>query len=258
MFCSCQVIFNLYFKKMQNNQRPLAPSLNEQFITIIDDRPVTTSRQVAEAFGKDHKNVLQSIDQLECSFDFNQLNFQPISYKDSYGRKQKEYAITRDGFFMLAMGFTGAKAMEFKEAFITAFNNMEQIVQRRMYGESITLTEIRKKVKNFEHRSASKETRLYPLTAARHAIGYSTGANQVEKTRYGHLLCFQQGLWYCDEDYVIMKIRMRTALNQRQLALDAPPLMPPAPEQLSIFSGVVVEMPNINSNIGVNDFIAKS
>lgn len=221
---------------MRDIRKSPAPSINEQFITVIDDKPVTTSRKIAEAFGKEHKNLLRDIDQLECSYDFNRLNFEPISYKDTYGRKQKEYAITRDGFFMLAMGFTGAKAMEFKEAFITAFGQMEHIIQRRMYGETISLTELRKKVKNFEHRSASKSTRLYPLTAVRRQIGYKSAVDAAEKKRYGHLLCFQHNIWWADEDYVMMKIRQRTAMNQRQLAVDAPPLMPSPPDQLQLNS----------------------
>lgn len=94
-------------------------------VSMENDRPVTTSLVVAEAFYKQHKNVLRDIEALECSVEFNRLNFEPISYKDSMNRSKPAYNITRDGFTFLAMGFTGSKAAEFKEKFIMAFNAME-------------------------------------------------------------------------------------------------------------------------------------
>ena len=57
-----------------------------------------TRRQVAEHFGKQHKNVLQSIGNLECSDEFARLNFQPSEYLDDKGEARAEYATTRDGF----------------------------------------------------------------------------------------------------------------------------------------------------------------
>lgn len=87
---------------------------------------LTTSLNVAEVFGKEHKNVLKDIRELDCSDEFNRLNFEPISYEDSYGRSQSAMAITRDGFSFLVMGYTGKKAAQFKEQYITKFNQMEQ------------------------------------------------------------------------------------------------------------------------------------
>lgn len=87
------------------------------------------SLQVAEMFDKNHKNVLRDIQSLDCSEEFNRLNFEPISYKDKYGRKQKAVAMTRDGFVFLVMGYRGKKAAQFKEAYIRRFNEMERFVQ---------------------------------------------------------------------------------------------------------------------------------
>lgn len=97
-----------------------------QLVTITDQRAVTTSLVIAEAFEKQHKNVLQAISRLECSKEFTELNFQPSSYLDSTGRALPMYQVTRDGFTFLAMGFTGKRAAEFKERFIEAFNAMER------------------------------------------------------------------------------------------------------------------------------------
>jgi Rha family phage regulatory protein len=93
-----------------------------------------SSRQVAGEFNKQHKNVLQSIDAITdptngASEDFTRLNFQPSSYSDSSGKKNREYLMTKDGFAILTMGFTGKKAMRFKEAYINRFNQMESFIR---------------------------------------------------------------------------------------------------------------------------------
>jgi len=84
------------------------------------------SRDIALHFGKQHKNVLQSIDKsMQELGDFGRLNFQPIEYLDPMGRKQRGFNLTRDGFTITAMGFTGSDAMEWKVKYMTAFNAME-------------------------------------------------------------------------------------------------------------------------------------
>jgi Rha family phage regulatory protein len=73
--------------------------------------------------------VLQAIETLDCSKEFNRLNFQPNYYLDARNRAQPMYYITRDGFSFLVMGFTGIQAARFKEDFINAFNRMEKHLQ---------------------------------------------------------------------------------------------------------------------------------
>ncbi|MDR1397638.1 MAG: Rha family transcriptional regulator, partial [Desulfarculales bacterium] len=88
---------------------------------------VASSRQIAVHFEKKHKNVLQQIQDLRrlCPYEFNELNFQPVNYQDEKGESRPEYLLTRDGFCLLAMGFTGAKALKFKLAYIETFNALE-------------------------------------------------------------------------------------------------------------------------------------
>lgn len=100
---------------------------NEEVLT-------TTSRKIADAFGKEHKNVIRDIENLDCSDKFTQLNFELSVYKDKSGKQNKEYIITKDGFVMLAMGYTGEKAMSFKEAYIAEFNAMDAEL-KRIYKE---------------------------------------------------------------------------------------------------------------------------
>ena len=73
-------------------------------------------------FGKDHANVLKTIRSIDCSASFNAVNFNAVEYKDSKGEMRPEYLITRDGFTLLVMGFTGEKAMQWKNFF--AFCNI--------------------------------------------------------------------------------------------------------------------------------------
>ena len=84
---------------------------------------------VARMLEKEHKDVLKSIRNLDCSEEFLRRNFAPISYSDQYGRAQRAYAMTRDGFTFLVMGYRGKKAARFKEAYIRRFNEMESFIR---------------------------------------------------------------------------------------------------------------------------------
>lgn len=107
-------------------------SVHTPSVIIRNHRPITTSTAVAEFFGKQHKNVIQKIETLDCSPEFNGLNFQPVKYTDAKGEKRPSYEMTKDGFVFLVMGFTGKKAAAFKEAYIAAFNRMEaQVLHQR-------------------------------------------------------------------------------------------------------------------------------
>lgn len=87
---------------------------------------VVSSRDVAESFEKRHDNVMRDIDKLQKDvLNFEEM-FQESSYEDSYGRNQKCYLMNRDGFSLLAMGFTGQKALDWKLKYIEAFNALEK------------------------------------------------------------------------------------------------------------------------------------
>ncbi|WP_410679166.1 Rha family transcriptional regulator [Avibacterium paragallinarum] len=92
---------------------------------------MTDSRKVAYYFGKQHKNILKRLENLNCSAEFNRLNFKPVKYTDSKGEKRPMYLMTQDGFTLLVMGFTGKKAMQFKEAYINEFNQMKSWITSR-------------------------------------------------------------------------------------------------------------------------------
>lgn len=71
-------------------------------------------------------NILPEVRDLDYSPEFNASNFGMVEYVDAKGEARTEYAMTRDGFTFLAMGFTGKEAARWKENYIAAFNAMEQ------------------------------------------------------------------------------------------------------------------------------------
>jgi Rha family phage regulatory protein len=103
-------------------------------LTVNNGKIKATSLEVAKHFWPDknnHRNVLQAIENLECSQAFSEHNFVRVAYMDKKGESRPMYEMTRDGFMFLAMGFTGAKAAWTKERFIAAFNSMEEQLLRR-------------------------------------------------------------------------------------------------------------------------------
>ena len=99
-------------------------------VNIDQDRIVTDSQTLARTFGKQHKTVLRAYDSLKCSAEFSRHNFAPADYLDAQGKLRRRITMTKDGFAMLAMGFTGPEAAVFKEDFIRAFNEMADALRR--------------------------------------------------------------------------------------------------------------------------------
>ena len=91
------------------------------------------SRDVAEHFEKQHKDVLESIRNLVAENSATKSMFIEATYENR-GKLYPQYEITRDGFSPLVMGFTGQKALDWKLKYIAAFNEMESEL-KRIYAE---------------------------------------------------------------------------------------------------------------------------
>ena len=111
-----------------------AISINFQnFVQIQNSQIVTTSEFIAQAFGKQHKHVLEKIEQIskEIKASFFEPNFRlkAKQVRTGFGfRETKSYELTKDGFMLLVMGFTGKQAMAIKIAYIEAFNAMSEAI----------------------------------------------------------------------------------------------------------------------------------
>jgi Rha family phage regulatory protein len=111
----------------------LIPSASSIEIQFINNQSVISSKALAEHFGKQHKEVLRKIELLKQDIEpaeYHERNFTPMIIDVEIGkgatRQDTAYAITRDGFTLLAMGFTGKRALRWKIAYIEAFNRMEE------------------------------------------------------------------------------------------------------------------------------------
>ena len=105
--------------------------INDQSVEfeVVNSGVFTTSLSVANVFNKRHSDILAQIREFPTD-DFTERNFPLSEYTDSTGRKLPCYNLTRDGFSLLVMGFTGAKAYKWKIEFIKAFNLMEAELTR--------------------------------------------------------------------------------------------------------------------------------
>lgn len=99
-------------------------------VRLVNGHPITSTRNIAKAFGKNHRDVTRIIPRLDCSDQFLTANFCAVKYIHR-GNEYTEYLVTKDGFTFLAMGFTGKKAAEFKEKYIAEFNRMEAQLKKQ-------------------------------------------------------------------------------------------------------------------------------
>lgn len=111
------------------NQKQI--STVKKHLTVKNGQVMTTSLDLANFFDKKHKHILEAVMNLDCPSDFTGPNFRPSTYRDPTGRELPMLEITRKGFVLLGMGFTGARAMEFKIAYLEAFDQMEKSLGAR-------------------------------------------------------------------------------------------------------------------------------
>ena len=166
-----------------------------------------TSLQVAEHFGKRHPDVLRAIRKLEVSEEFSRCNFAPRDYFDERGKVQPMYDITRDGFAMLAMGFTGKEAARWKEAYISTFNAMEAKLRALYVSPLLSQNEFRSGIK--------LQTKLQLMEQSRstmHALVQETCPHAKENL-------------YFQLRYVNDALGIPTASSKRLLGQDAPDLI---------------------------------
>lgn len=99
--------------------------MNEIILSTQNGEPVASSRQIAESFGKEHKSVLRSVEDLVAQNCAAKSMFYETTFENR-GKQYPMYLMNRDGFSLLVMGFTGKAALEWKLKYIQAFNEMEK------------------------------------------------------------------------------------------------------------------------------------
>lgn len=111
--------------------------MNDIILSTQNGEPVASSRDVAKRFGKEHKDVLRAIKSITAQNCAVTQMFYQSEYTAGTGKKYPMYLMNRDGFSLLAMGFTGKEAVQWKLKYIEAFNQMEkQLTQRPQLSRS--------------------------------------------------------------------------------------------------------------------------
>lgn len=131
-------------------------------VQIKNNQVVVSSRQVAEKFGKLHKDVLESIRNILVA-ENSATKFYQESTHEYRGQKFPEYLMNRDGFTLLAMGFTGKDALQWKMKYIAAFNEMEA----KLNGKPVSLLkekEIEARLNNSRARMAAEYRKIAEKT----------------------------------------------------------------------------------------------
>lgn len=141
-----------------------------------EERTVVSSLDIAETFGKEHRRVLQDIREIGCSEEFRLHNFVQSSYENSQGKQQPMFLVTRDGFVLLAMGYTGELAMRFKEAYIKQFNAMESALRGKLIEREKGIAVRQALTKALQQ--STENDRM-------HGHAYSTYTNVIYKVLFG-------------------------------------------------------------------------
>ena len=132
-----------------------------ELVVIQNRQAVTSSLQIAESFEKEHRNVLQAIDELIGVAE----NSADLFYEDSYIHPQNKqryrmFYMNRDGFTLLAMGLNGKKALKFKLKYIEAFNQMEQMLIEQPRSENAKLEIQRMRAEAMLNNSRTRQAKL--------------------------------------------------------------------------------------------------
>ena len=127
-------------------------------VTIRDGEVRASSADIASGFDKTHRDVVRAIDnlikKLQEAGREDVRNFEHTAIPDRYGRPQRAYEMDRDGFSLLAMGFTGAKALEWKLKFLEAFRRMEEALSNSQATNANHLSSLHPLLQTAEGRDA--------------------------------------------------------------------------------------------------------
>lgn len=112
-----------------------------RLVVINNNQIVVSSKDIAEHFGKQHKDVLENIHNILAAENSATKFYQETTHQNR-GKDYKAYLMNRDGFSLLAMGFTGKKALQWKLKYIEAFNEMEETLKQGYLEEPVNPSEL--------------------------------------------------------------------------------------------------------------------
>lgn len=139
---------------------------------------VVTSLDVAETFEKEHYHVMEDIREIQSKISTTEFSglFYEEEYKAANGKKNPVYYMNRDGFTLLAMGYTGQKAMRFKLAYINQFNQMEELLKGKLIEREKGIA---------VHQSLTKAIQQSGENERTHGHAYSLYTDLIYKVVFG-------------------------------------------------------------------------
>lgn len=148
-----------------------------KLVTVAHGKPVANSKDIAEKFGKTHRQVLRNIRELlnDIGDDLGGCEFALSSYTSSQNKVLPCYELDRDAFALLAMGFTGKPALQWKLKYISAFNKMESA----LIGGSSVMQSLNEAVRLMEEDKAI-------------ASAFGKGLNEWKNKRKDHMAKVEQ------------------------------------------------------------------
>jgi Rha family phage regulatory protein len=169
--------------KMTNPQMVQIDAERNPVVFAKDGEIFASSRDVAAFFGKEHRHVLDAVDNLiKTESDLGLLNFRQTPYVEAQnGQTYRSYEMDRDGFTLLAMGFTGGKALKWKLRYIEAFKAMEAELRRIAHsGPTIDLNDpgaLRGLLLTYSEKALVLERRVQELLPSQEALQRISGAD---------------------------------------------------------------------------------
>lgn len=161
-----------------------------KLVDVVNNEIVVSSRQVAEHFGKEHKNVLASISDILAA-EISATKFYHETTFENRGKQYPMYLMDRDGFSLLVMGFSGKEALKWKIKYIEAFNSMEQrlkLIEQQELGrlmERIRSKEARKtltdEIKETVPESPHKKFIYKHYTDLAYKVAFGMNAKQLRE-----------------------------------------------------------------------------
>lgn len=198
----------------------------DELIILRRKEAVTTSLKVAEIFHKRHDRVIRAIENTLEGLPKNGVvkMFFLSEYIDEKGEARKMYYMNRDGFTLLAMGFTGKKALEFKLAYIAAFNKMEKFITEKQSAEYLEARAAGKLVRKEETDTIKKLVEYAKEQGSGHAdmlyVTYTRLANkivgiskreQASTIQLSNLTFIERAIWHTIEE------GMRLCLHYKEI-----------------------------------------
>lgn len=198
----------------------------DELVVMRRKEAMTTSVMVAKEFNKRHDNVMRSIENLKTLLkneERKRMFFESEMVLDD-GQPHKMYYMNRDGFTLLAMGFTGKKALEFKLKYIAAFNKMEKFITEKQSAEYLEARAAGKLVRKEETDTIKKLVEYAKEQGSGHAdmlyVTYTRLANkivgiskreQASTIQLSNLTFIERAIWHTIEE------GMRLCLHYKEI-----------------------------------------